>query len=182
MLRRRLLLVLFGLGTNMGIRRVAVTGQHGESGATLRGVRQLFVNRTNNATFAIRDEMWWDTGTAYASDNRKFGAWSSNLMIADVEMRRGIGADKLTDADRGARHDDTRGLRARPEGGPRHPTPGPQPPRAGPGKRPRPRIRIESQGAVRRAPGTGPVRKDWASVRKAATSRLRSSARTASTT
>ncbi|MEU5660001.1 Tn3 family transposase [Streptomyces sp. NPDC047737] len=37
-LRRRLLLVLFGLGTNMGIKRVAVTGKHGESEATLRRV------------------------------------------------------------------------------------------------------------------------------------------------
>nr|WP_158983924.1 Tn3 family transposase [Streptomyces lateritius] len=63
-LRRRLLLVLFALGTNMGIKRVAVTGKHGESEAVLRRVRHLFVNRTNlraslvrlvNATFAARD-------------------------------------------------------------------------------------------------------------------------------
>lgn len=61
-LRRRLLLVLFGLGTNMGIKRVAVTGDHGESEATLRRVRHLFVDRANmradlrelvNATFSI---------------------------------------------------------------------------------------------------------------------------------
>ena len=59
--RRRLPLVLFGLGTNMGIKRVAVTGKHGESEATLRRVRHLFVRRANmraalrklvNATFA----------------------------------------------------------------------------------------------------------------------------------
>jgi hypothetical protein len=63
-LRRRLPLVLFALGTNMGIKRVAVTGKHGESEAVLRRVRHLFVNRTNlrsalvrlvNATFAARD-------------------------------------------------------------------------------------------------------------------------------
>ncbi|WP_329595088.1 transposase [Streptomyces sp. NBC_01362] len=61
-LRRRLLLVLFGLGTSMGIKRVAVTGDHGESEATLRRVRHLFVDRANmradlrelvNATFSI---------------------------------------------------------------------------------------------------------------------------------
>ncbi|MFE7663954.1 Tn3 family transposase [Streptomyces celluloflavus] len=61
---------LFGLGTNMGIKRVTVTGKHGESEATLRGVRHLFVNRANmraalrklvNAAFAVRDEMWWGT-------------------------------------------------------------------------------------------------------------------------
>ncbi|MET9833714.1 Tn3 family transposase [Streptomyces sp. NPDC006385] len=40
-LRRRLLLVLFALETNMGIKRVAVTGKHGESEAVLRRVRHL---------------------------------------------------------------------------------------------------------------------------------------------
>ncbi|MEV8047431.1 Tn3 family transposase [Streptomyces griseoluteus] len=34
-LRRRLLLMLFALGTNMGIKRVAVTGKHSESEAVL---------------------------------------------------------------------------------------------------------------------------------------------------
>jgi len=99
-LRRRLLLVLFGLGTNMGIKRVAVTGKHGETEATLRRVRHLFVNRTNmraalvklvNATFAVRDEMWWGTGTACASDSRKFGAWSSNFMTEWHQRYRGPG-------------------------------------------------------------------------------------------
>ncbi|MFD3330989.1 hypothetical protein [Streptomyces sp. NPDC058701] len=44
-LRRRLLSALSGLGTNTGIKRVVVTGKHGESQATLRQVRHLFVNR-----------------------------------------------------------------------------------------------------------------------------------------
>ncbi|GAA0699904.1 Tn3 family transposase [Kitasatospora atroaurantiaca] len=99
-LRRRLLLVLFGLGTNMGIKRVAVTGKHGETEATLRRVRHLFVNRANmraalvklvNATFAARDEKWWGTGTACASDSRKFGSWSSNLMTEWHQRYRGPG-------------------------------------------------------------------------------------------
>ncbi|OEV04601.1 Tn3 family transposase [Streptomyces oceani] len=99
-LRRRLLLVLFALGTNMGIKRVAVTGKHGESEATLRRVRHLFVNRANmraalvklvNATFAVRDEVWWGTGTACASDSRKFGSWSSNLMTEWHQRYRGPG-------------------------------------------------------------------------------------------
>lgn len=34
-LRRRLLLVLFALGTNMGIKRIVATGGHGESEAAL---------------------------------------------------------------------------------------------------------------------------------------------------
>jgi len=99
-LRRRLLLVLFGLGTNMGIKRVAVTGKHGESEATLRRVRHLFVNRGNmraalvrlvNATFAAREEGWWGSGTACASDSRKFGAWSSNFMTEWHQRYRGPG-------------------------------------------------------------------------------------------
>lgn len=88
-LRRRLLLLLFAMGTNMGIKRVAVTGKHGESEAVLRRVRHLFGNRTNlraalvrlvNATFAARDAAWWGEGTACASNSRKFGSWSSNFM------------------------------------------------------------------------------------------------------
>ena len=87
-LRRRLLLVLFALGTNVGIRHVA-GGEGGESEAMLRRVRRLFVNRDNlrravarlvNATFAVRDEALWGKGTACASDSKKFGSWSSNFM------------------------------------------------------------------------------------------------------
>ena len=88
-LRRRLLLVLFALGTNMGIKQLTATGEHGETEATLRRVRRLFVNRDNlrravarlvNATFATRDTAWWGSGTACASDSKKFGSWQSNLM------------------------------------------------------------------------------------------------------
>jgi TnpA family transposase len=91
-LRRRLLLVLFALATNTGIRHVvhAVDGDAtGDSEATLRRVRRLWVNRDNlraavsrlvNATLAARDRTWWGEGTACASDSRRFGSWSSNLM------------------------------------------------------------------------------------------------------
>ncbi|WP_443046685.1 Tn3 family transposase [Streptomyces sp. DSM 40750] len=48
-LRRRLLLVLFGLGTSMGIKRAAANGEHGESEATLRRVPHLFVNASTCA-------------------------------------------------------------------------------------------------------------------------------------
>lgn len=88
-LRRRLLLVLFALGTNMGIRRVVTTGDYGETEAALRYVRRMYVTRENlrravarlvNATFAVRDVAWWGEGTACASDSRRFGSWRSNLM------------------------------------------------------------------------------------------------------
>ncbi|UUU27590.1 transposase [Streptomyces sp. DSM 40750] len=44
-----------------------------------------------SATFAVRDEMWWGTGTACASDSRKFGAWSSNLLRLTRPAFRGCG-------------------------------------------------------------------------------------------
>ena len=87
-LRRRLLLVLFALGTNVGIKHLA-DGECGETEAVLRRVRRLYVNRDNlrravrhlvNATMAARDVAWWGRGTTCASDSKKFGSWSSNLM------------------------------------------------------------------------------------------------------
>ncbi len=88
-LRRRLLLALFALGTNMGIRRIVATGEHGESEATLRRVRHTHITRENlrraivrvvNDTLDRRDPAWWGTGTACASDSKSFGSWESNVM------------------------------------------------------------------------------------------------------
>src|SRR5579875_858897 len=88
-LQRRLLLVLFALGTNMGIKRMVDTGELGETEATLRHVRRFYVTRDNSrraldrllsTTFAVRDAAWWGTGTSCASDSRRFGSWSSNFM------------------------------------------------------------------------------------------------------
>lgn len=88
-LQRRLLLALFALGTNMGIRAIVATGEHGESEAALRHVRRHFVTVDNlraavtrlvNTTFSTRDAQWWGRGTACASDSKKFGSWSSNFM------------------------------------------------------------------------------------------------------
>ncbi|WP_222432374.1 Tn3 family transposase, partial [Leekyejoonella antrihumi] len=88
-LRRRLLLCLFALGTNMGLKAIADTGEHGQTEAALRHVRRHFITRDNlhaairkvvNATFEARDPAWWGTGTACASDSKKFGSWGSNLM------------------------------------------------------------------------------------------------------
>ena len=63
----RLLLVLFALGTNMGIRQMAITGEHGVGEAELRHVRATYVTRENlrstitavvNATLDARDPQW----------------------------------------------------------------------------------------------------------------------------
>jgi TnpA family transposase len=88
-IRKRLLLVLYGLGTNVGLKRVADGGGHGEKEAALRATRYLFINRDSlrdavaclvDATLRMRDPAWWGDGTACASDAKKFGSWSSNLM------------------------------------------------------------------------------------------------------
>ena len=103
-LRRRLLLVLFGLGTNMGIKRVAdgaasASGDEADREASLRRVRRLFVNRDNlrgairrvvNETLAARDVSLWGHGTSCASDSRKFGSWPSNFMT-EWHQRYGTG-------------------------------------------------------------------------------------------
>ena len=89
-LRRRLLLCLFALGTNMGIKAIVATGEHGETEAPLRHVRRHFVTRDNlrraiaklvNATFAARDPQLVGRRAPRARPTRKkFGSWESNLM------------------------------------------------------------------------------------------------------
>ena len=84
----------------MGIRAIAATGEHGESEAALRHVRRHFIIRDNlrraivklvNATFEARDPNWWGTGTACASDSKKFGSWESNLMTEWHQRYSGSG-------------------------------------------------------------------------------------------
>ncbi|SCG16450.1 Transposase and inactivated derivatives, TnpA family [Micromonospora echinofusca] len=88
-LRKRLLLVLFALGTNIGVKRIVHSGDHGVTEAQLRRTRHLFVTRDGlrraiaavvGATLRERDPRWWGAGTACASDSKKFGSWESNLM------------------------------------------------------------------------------------------------------
>ncbi len=75
--------------TAIGIRRVITAGDHGVTEAQLRRLRRLYVNRDSlrraiarvvNKTLTDRDPIWWGSGTACASDSKKFGSWDSNLM------------------------------------------------------------------------------------------------------
>jgi TnpA family transposase len=88
-LQRRLLLCLYGLGTNAGLKRMAASNR--EVGyADLLYVRRRFVDsaalreairRVIDATLAVRLGHIWGEGTAAcASDSKKFGAWDQNLM------------------------------------------------------------------------------------------------------
>ena len=87
-LRRRLLLVLYGMGTNLGIKRLAA-GSHGETYDDLTYVRRNFLDRdrlraaishVTNHLLAARNPSIWGDATACASDSKKFGAWDQNLM------------------------------------------------------------------------------------------------------
>lgn len=88
-LQPRLLLCLYGLGTNTGIKRMN-DGEHGISYKDLLYVRRRYLHKEQlreairlivNATFQARNEALWGAGTtACASDSKKFGAWDQNLL------------------------------------------------------------------------------------------------------
>lgn len=87
--RRRLLLCLYGLGTNAGIKQLSV-GRHGVSYRELLHTRRRYIDRESlrdairrvvDATFRVRRvEIWGEGTTACAADGKKFGAWDQNLM------------------------------------------------------------------------------------------------------
>ncbi|MBD8524423.1 Tn3 family transposase [Pseudomarimonas arenosa] len=88
-IQRRLLLCLYGLGTNAGLKRV-LAGDTAITYKELLYTRRRFIHksalrdaiaRVVNAIFAIRQvELWGEGTTACASDSKKFGAWDQNLM------------------------------------------------------------------------------------------------------
>jgi len=96
-LQRRLLLCLYGMGTNTGLKRV-LSGEQDTSYKELLYVRQRFVRKSAlreaiakvaNATFAIRQpEIWGEGSTTCASDSKKFGAYDQNL-TAEWHVRYG---------------------------------------------------------------------------------------------
>jgi Tn3 transposase DDE domain/Domain of unknown function (DUF4158) len=88
-LRCRLLLCLYGLGTNAGLKRMS-SGGGGDSYDDLLYVRRKYITteqlrtaigRVCNAIFTVRHTaLWGEATTACASDSKKFGAWDQNLM------------------------------------------------------------------------------------------------------
>ena len=86
---RRLLLALYAVGTNAGLKRVAA-GVGDVTIDELAHVHRRYIDatalraacaRVTNATLAIRNpEIWEPAGTTCASDSTKFGAWDRNLM------------------------------------------------------------------------------------------------------
>jgi Tn3 transposase DDE domain len=88
-LQERLLLTLYGLGSNAGIKRMSA-GQQRSNYKDLLYVRRRYITKDQiraairevvNATLQERSPMIWGEGTtACASDSKKFGAWDQNLM------------------------------------------------------------------------------------------------------
>jgi TnpA family transposase len=88
-LQRRLLLALYGLGTNAGLKRVS-SGGGADSYDEVLYVRRKYITpvqlraaigRVCNAIFAVRTpDLWGEATTACASDAKKFGAWDQNLL------------------------------------------------------------------------------------------------------
>jgi hypothetical protein len=87
-LAERLLLAIYGYGTNTGIRAVA-SGQHAHSEDDIRYVRRRYLTaeaaraiaiEIADATFAARAAGIWGAGsTAVASDSTHFGAFDQNI-------------------------------------------------------------------------------------------------------
>lgn len=99
-LRRRLLLGLFAIGTNAGIRRIAANQPGSDTESDLHYIRRRYLTPTNlrraittivNATHAARHEHLWGQATTTASDSTKFGAWDQNLLTEWHARYRGPG-------------------------------------------------------------------------------------------
>ena len=98
-LQKRLLLCLYGLGTNTGFKRLA-NADPGTTYADLRYVRARYTHKEQlrnaiahiaNAIFRVRKpEIWGEGTTACASDSKKFGAWDQNQnLMTEWHIRYG---------------------------------------------------------------------------------------------
>lgn len=95
-LQRRLLLCLFGLGANTGIK--SMESRLADDYKDLLYVRRRFVSaeglrqaiaKVVNATLAVRlPRIWGEATTACASDSKQFGAWDQNL-LTEYHLRYG---------------------------------------------------------------------------------------------
>ncbi len=99
-LQKRLLLCLFGMGTNTGLKRIN-TGIDGENYQDLLYVRRKYIHKDQlrsaiaevvNAIFEIRlSHIWGEGTTTCASDSKHFTAWEQNLMTQYHLRYRGRG-------------------------------------------------------------------------------------------
>jgi len=96
-LNQRLLLCLYGLGTNAGIKRISAATSNATYDQLLH-VRRRFIDAASmrqanrqiaNAIMGIRDpKLWGEQGTASASDSKQFKVWDGNP-LAEYHRRYG---------------------------------------------------------------------------------------------
>ncbi len=89
-IQKRLILCLFGIGTNAGMTRIASSSTSKISAEDLKYIKRKFINQDDlreaitkvvNGIFRIRDTtIWGEATTACAADSRKFTSWDQNLM------------------------------------------------------------------------------------------------------
>ena len=99
-IQERLLLRLFGVATNIGIKRIR-SGNHKISYSDLRYIYRRFITSENtreaivkivNAVFQARDPSVWGEATSTCiSDAKQFSAWDQNLMTEWHARYRGAG-------------------------------------------------------------------------------------------
>lgn len=90
-LRKRLLLCAFGIGTNIGLKRMSGVAENHENYDDLRYVKRRFMTPQHvrlaiqdviNAILNIKDPRVWGVGTIFcASDSKKISVWDQNLLV-----------------------------------------------------------------------------------------------------
>lgn len=89
-IRKRLLLCIFAIGTNTGLKRTAGASRGSTTFEELRHIKKFFMNKddlreaintTVNAIFRIRNpKIWRSVSTACAADSKQFSCFEKNLM------------------------------------------------------------------------------------------------------
>ena len=97
-LRKRLLLCVFGIGTNIGLKRMSGIAENHENYDDLRYIKRRFITPQNirsaiqdviNAILDIKDPRIWGIGTTLcAADSKKISVWDQNL-LAEWHARYG---------------------------------------------------------------------------------------------
>ena len=88
-LQKRLLLCLYGIGSNTGLKRISIANGDVKY-SDLRYAKKRFINKTNvrnairlvvNSVLEIRDKkIWGEATTTVACDSTQISAWDQNLM------------------------------------------------------------------------------------------------------
>ncbi len=89
-IRKRLLLCIFAIGTNTGLKRTAGASRGTVEFEELRHIKNFFINKDDlreainiavNAIFKMRNpKIWKSISTAFAADSKQFGCYIQNLM------------------------------------------------------------------------------------------------------